>query len=348
MIDTPEILDAPDAEADAATKTEAILKARRFDPTVEPPVDRAIFTLNGIDVATPGNLLAIYAQAKAGKSAVIGAMQACIMAAQRDADCFGFKSSNSDSRAVLSFDTEQSKADHWRHVHRTLKRAGLASPPPWFHAFFFAGLDLCQLLDCIRREIDIVKKEHGGIHSIFLDGAGDCVSNVNDAAESNAFVARLHGLAIEHVCGIVPALHYNPASDGKARGHLGSQLERKAETNLRLDKDADGITEIWSDKNRKAPIPKGKGPCFKWSEAEQMHVSTTSKATTTEGIEREKLTALAEELFSEHPARRFSELQNAIQKALKVAESTAYRKLTLGVKLGVFQKSVAGLYTRGS
>jgi hypothetical protein len=34
---------------------------------------------------------------------------------------------------------------------------------------------------------------------------------------------------------IVGVIHFNPGGE-KTRGHLGSQLERKAETNLRLDK----------------------------------------------------------------------------------------------------------------
>ncbi|HZM06006.1 MAG TPA: hypothetical protein VFC44_23640 [Candidatus Saccharimonadales bacterium] len=171
------------ADTDAAAKTEAILKAREFDPAVQPPEARAIFTLNGITVATPGNLLAVYAQVKAGKTAALGAMLASIMAARSNADCFGFKSSNPDGLAVLSFDTEQSPADFWENITRTLRRAGLTAPPPWFHSFCFAGLDFGQLLKCIERGIERAKKEYGGIHSIFLDGAGDCVPSVNDEIE---------------------------------------------------------------------------------------------------------------------------------------------------------------------
>jgi hypothetical protein len=347
LLDEAELLDVPDAEADATAKTDAILKERRFDPAIEPPAERAIFTLNDIAIATPGNLLSINALVKAGKSAVIEAMQACVMASNSDADCFGFKSSNPDGLALLSFDTEQSRADHWRHVQRTLKRAGLDAPPPWFYSFYFAGLDLRQLWECTQEAIGQARKIHGGIHSIFLDGVGDYVPDVNDPTESNALVSKLHGMAIEHDCVTPCAIHFNPGSDGKARGHLGSQLERKAETNLRLDKDAAGITEIWSDKNRKAPIPKGKGPCFQWSDEAGMHVSVESKGLRVDKEKSETLAMLADDIFRKRPAMNYSDIVAYLtaKKGLKLSERTAARRIAELSRLGLIEKSAVGLWT---
>ena len=277
-------------------------------------------------------------------------MEAAVLTVKHDADCFGFKSSNPDGLALLSFDTEQSQADHWRHVQRTLKRAGLDSPPPWFYSFYFAGLDVRQLWECTEKAIELAKKAHGGIHSIFLDGLGDYVSDVNDAPESNAKISKLHGMAIEQSCVIPCALHFNPGSDGKSRGHLGSQLERKAETNLRLDKDAEGVTEIWSDKNRKAPIPHGKGPCFQWSDTAGMHVSVASHGAKAEEEKSERLAMLADDIFRERPAMSFTDLSAFLtaKRGLNLSERTAARRIAELSRRRVIEKSVAGLYTRGT
>ena len=74
-------------------------------------------------------------------------------------------------------------------------------------------------------------------------------------------------------------LHENPGSDiGKTRGHLGSQLERKAETNLRLSKDSSGVTTGYSEKSRGAHIPKDSGIRFAFDEKLAMHVTIAAAA----------------------------------------------------------------------
>jgi hypothetical protein len=110
---------------------------------------------------------------------------------------------------------------------------------------------------------------------VLVDGVADLVVDVNDAGESNTYTAHLHQTAIEHDCAVVCVIHTNPSSE-KTRGHLGSQLERKSETNLRLEKSGE-ITVVFSDKNRRAPIQKENGPRFVWSDEAGMHVSTEAE-----------------------------------------------------------------------
>ena len=174
-------------------------------------------------------------------------------------------------------------------------------------------------------------------------GASDFVADVNDPAECNAFVATLHGMGIERDCPIIPVIHFNPGTE-KSRGHLGSQLERKAETNLRLDKE-NGITTVWGDKQRRAPIPKGTGPCFIWDEVAQMHVSTETRQSAKEAEKCEALTMLADDIFSNRPAMRYCDMVATVKERLKVSESTAARKVKELSRLGILEKSVAGLWT---
>ncbi len=99
--------------------------------------------------------------------------------------------------------------------------------------------------------------DFNGLFAVIVDGVADLVLDVNDAKECNALVAKLHALAIKYDCPdrIICVIHENPNADtGKMRGHLGSQLERKAESNLRLRKKED-VTVVFSDRQRRrAPI----------------------------------------------------------------------------------------------
>jgi hypothetical protein len=273
----PEMESVEEAATDPAKALlDTLIKSRRFNPDIVPPPLRPIYTLGGVCISTPGNLGTVTAPVKAGKSAGFGAMIASVMGPEGN-DYLGFESDkNPDGKALLYFDTEQSPEDFWHCIYRALLRAGLHRPPPWFYATCLTGFGFRQSWDCINRDMEVSAQNWGGLHSVIMDGYGDLVADVNDAPECNDRVANLHGLTIKYDCPIVGAIHFNPNSE-KARGHLGSELERKAETNLVLNKDGE-VTSMWSEKQRRAPIPKGKGPCFAWNDEAGMHVSVESPA----------------------------------------------------------------------
>jgi hypothetical protein len=319
-------------------------RAFRFNPDIKPPPLRAVFTLAGTPISTPGNITAFTAAPKAGKTAVIGSMMAATMPHGEGVDLLGFDSANPEGKAVILVDSEQSHDDFWNCIERTYRRAGLQAPPPWLHAYCVTGLGWKRGWEEVLGAIRSATDECAGIHSIFLDGAADFVADVNDPAESNAFVATLHGLAIKHDCPIVGVIHFNPGSE-KSRGHLGSQLERKAESNLALEKDADGTTVIYSAKNRRASIPKDTGPRFVWSNAAGMHVTTESRRMAKDAAEREESLCLARDAFNGRPSMRYTDLQVTVKKLLTVSDRTAERKVARMKALTVIKPSAAGLFT---
>ena len=255
------------------------LDERRFDAEKPPPPVTPRFKLLDYSISTPGNLTAIQAQAKGGKTAVVTALIASTFP-EPEGDCLGFSSANPEGLAVIHFDTEQSPADHHAVVLTALGRGSAKTAPSWLRSYRLADLPVIERRKLLRFEIERGNKECGGIHSIFLDGGADLMNDPNDPAESFAFVDELHQLAIRHATVILSIIHENPsgAEIGKTRGHFGSQLERKAETNLRLQKDKDdGVTTIFAEKARHAHIPKARGPRFVWSEDEHMHITSGPK-----------------------------------------------------------------------
>jgi phage/plasmid primase-like uncharacterized protein len=249
-----------------------LLSEREFNPSARPPPEEPIFKLKDITIATPENISTTTAAIKSGKSAAIESMAASTFAAQ-DCDTLSFASANPDGKALLHFDSEQSPADHWHHVDRIIRRAHAGQKPTWLKSYCLTGLTFKQCQECVWEAVRIAAEEFPGILAVLIDGYADLVSDVNDSAESNDLVARIHGLAIQYHCHISGIIHLNPGSE-KSRGHLGSQLERKAETNLQMEKDkAEESSIIFSTKNRRAGIPKSLGIAFQWDEDSKMHVS---------------------------------------------------------------------------
>jgi hypothetical protein len=319
------------------------LEERLFNPMLTPPELRPVFSIHGRPFATPGNLTNVIAQAKSGKTAFITSIIASVMALD-GADTLGVESQNPEEKAVLHFDTEQAREDHWHQVNRMLRRGGLRQIPQWLRSYCFTGFDARKARLAVLAAVDNAAQKFPGIHSIHIDGYADLVRDVNDAAECNEFVASFHALAIEHDCPIIGVIHQNPASE-KTRGHLGSQLERKAESNLRLEKDGDAI-EVWSEKQRRAPIPKGSGPRFKWSDEAAMHVSIETGGEARNSAKAEKLILVRDEMFGSRASMRYSEMISTLKNEMRVTEKTAERRIAEFRQFNLIEKSFANLWTK--
>jgi hypothetical protein len=327
----------------------ARLDAQIYSPANKPQEPTPRFCLAGIGVCTPGNLTAISAQPKAGKTAAIGAMIASAFADESQ-DCLGWNSENASGLAIVHLDTEQCPFDHWQLITRALRRAGASPAPDWLRSFCVTGFLHSDIRESIRLSLDRAAQKFGGIHSFILDGAADAIADVNDPAESNEFVSELHALAIQYDCPIIGVIHLNPGSDFKTRGHLGSQLERKAETNLRLDQDKDGISAIWAERNRRQPIPKNSAPCFAWDDSRKMHVTVKNPAEAKADAKRgSKLAATreaAERVFAQgkKSALAHGELVRRICDAEGLQPSGSRRRVETWLRDGVVTKDDAGFY----
>lgn len=269
-------LAALDAEAvDGGTLLARAYRAA-FNPDSIPPPDETCMAIGEIPVAARGNLTALQGKSKVGKSAVVsailGAAQRGEYAATGDTLCFEWK--GKAEGAIIHCDTEQSQADWHALVRRSVTRSGLHEVSERLISLplvmFARGERLAILEGALARESD----RQGGIDAVIIDGIADLCASPNDEAESLELVSRVHALAQKYECPIFSILHENPGTDqGKTRGHLGSELNRKAFANLRIDKDTEtGISNIYGTDMRKRDLPREQGFCFGWDEAAGMHV----------------------------------------------------------------------------
>lgn len=76
---------------------------------------------------------------------------------------------------------------------------------------------------------------------VFIDGSADLIEDTNNVEQSNELVNNLMRLSSEKQCHICSVVHTNPNSE-KTRGHFGSELQRKSETVILVQRDGDTTT----------------------------------------------------------------------------------------------------------
>jgi hypothetical protein len=320
------------------------LETRAFDFDQHPEKPIPLIQLCGMALCTPGNIMNIQALPKAGKSAVVESKIAAIFNGNRQGpDTLGFSAENPKGFALVHFDTEQSRFDHDALVRRAVRRAGITRTPEWFRSYSVADLDIRDRRLALRHVMHEARETHGGIFAVMIDGIGDLCGDPNDSEESFSLVHELHALAITYDCTIITVLHENPGSEsGKTRGHLGSQLERKAETNLRLAKDGDGVTTIWAERARHCYLPRDQGPCFAWNDQASMHTSCGTAGEIKSAANREKMEDEAARAFGGKDSLSYSDLVKSIMDSLEVSERTAKGRIKSWRNNGITDKNSTG------
>lgn len=231
---------------------------------------------------------------------------------------------------------------------RALRRAGIDQSPEWVESFCFTGWSAQKIRETLPILLDEMSRKYGGIFAVIIDGTADMVTDVNGSEECAALISQLHALAIQHDCPILNVIHSNEGgkSDAAARGWLGKQMARKAESNLILEK-VNEITTVWGEQMRGAPIFKQDGPRFAWSSALGMHISTQSKATVKGDEDRAELRELAEGIFASEATLSTGEIQEKIMKNERCSQRTAERRQRQMKQMGVIKYLGFGKYGLG-
>ena len=229
-------IDAAHVEAQAKAFEWDLMEERinehTLDMTKELPELHPLISIGGSCVCSRGNISAICGEAKSKKTFLASALVASAMAMpSKRIDNFANVDKNMDMR-VLWIDTEQGEM----HVRRVVERisemtgaklGGVIAEPRLTTLLMreLAPMERYNLLvDAIYHNIKVLPFD-----LIVIDGIADLQRNTNDLEESDALVGALMRLSTQTNTHIICVLHTNPGTD-KARGHLGSSLQRKAES----------------------------------------------------------------------------------------------------------------------
>ena len=133
-------------------------------------------------------------------------------------------------RCILHFDTEQGAFHAQRVFRRTLDMCGVEDE--YYRTYGLRALSHKERLNVIRVGIE----DTPNVGLVIIDGLADLVSDVNNIEESNAVVQEIMTLTQTFNVHIVTVIHTN-FNTNKPTGHLGSAMEKKAETQIQLEKD---------------------------------------------------------------------------------------------------------------
>lgn len=228
-----------------------LLNAGQYDEAVPPPESLPIASLGGVGVIWRGNVHALVAGSKVGKTRFMASLARAAVTGESSLGWSG----SSASGQVIYLDFEQDAEDFYNAMH---VQAGVTKDD--VHAYHLAGVSANDAQQCV----DGVVERHPDADLLLLDGFADLCNNVNDPEESNALVAHLMGVANKYNVAVLGVLHLNPGSEAKSRGHLGSQLERKSKTVLQINCDDDGVRTVYTKLARKKPIRQKDGVRFHW------------------------------------------------------------------------------------
>lgn len=250
------------------------------EPAKTPPVLRfAVGTDNECDVGSIGSITAIVASYSTGKSTVSSTIWAAYhLDDTTEADTLGITVQRPEGKPhAIYLDSEQAKRESWDAWQRAQRRAGydggdFAANNYHCLSHLESNLDRQLYLWFLLEEVG----EQVGL--VVIDGIADFVNNVNDHIEVDAFMQRLRRAASERDICCVGTIHINKgASSTAARGHLGSDILRRASAFLTLTKDTEREVHTITVEKSRSGRSHGKWH-FTWDTEQKRHVSTQAPA----------------------------------------------------------------------
>ncbi len=308
-------------------KSSVIFKSCELDYGNPPAKSSSVVEVNDVPVGTCDNLFYLTGGEGVGKSNFVAAIISGTIA-ERALDSertLGLTIiPNPSGKAVILFDTEQSEHQLYKNVYKAVKRAYLDDKPDFFHAYHLSEQSRKERLDIIRTSLDMNFHEHHGIQLVVLDGVADLVRSANDELESVDVVDELYRLAGFYHCCIVCVLHFVP-NGVKLRGHIGSELQRKAAGILSIEKDTNpAYSVVKCIKVRDGSPLDIPMMSFGWDKKEDMFVYMGTKSK--EDKEKQKtadLRNLAVSIYEKTDKLTYSEMTKAIINAMEVQPRTA-------------------------
>ena len=333
------------------THTIMMLQSCEIDYENPPDASKSIVAVNGVPLGTQDNLLCITGGEGTGKSNYVAAILTGTLGTERlpAERTLGLEiTPNPNGLAVLHYDTEQSEAQLHKNLGKTLQRASLKNVPKFYHSLYLASLSRKDRLKLIRESMDLFYHKHGGIHLVVIDGIADLIRSANDETESIAIVDELYRLAgIYNTC-IICVLHFVP-NGIKLRGHIGSELQRKAAGILSIEKDDNPeYSVVKALKVRDGSPLDVPMMLFGWDKAEDMHVYRGEKSKEDkEKRKTDELIAVVKETFRNSFKLTYQELCEVLMRKMEIKDRTAKKYIAYMKEQRILIQDKSGNYQKG-
>ena len=322
--------------------TIAVMKSCEIDFDNPPKSPLPLITINDVTIGTPGNLICVAGSEGSGKTNFLGGIiSGAIKPEGLDIDTLGTTiQENVNERAVLLYDTEQSEFQLYKNLTYILKRSYIDRPPAWFKAYCLVGISRNERMNLILESMDRFFYECGGIHMVVIDGIADLLGAVNDEESSVKLIEELFRMAAIYNTVIICVLHMAP-SGMKLRGHLGSEVQRKAAGILLIEKDdTNNCSVVKALKVRDGSPLDVPMMQFGWSKAEGRHVYLGEKSKEDSELRKtNQLKDAAADIFKNKISITNQNLIKEIMEIMDVKERTARAYIKFMREHGIIEKN---------
>ena len=211
------------------------LLSRKFKQNYQPPEEDIIFTIDGKNIGCLQSFVCFQGLPKAGKSTFI---TSAIASAFCTWDIFGMKLNFPKNRKRICYiDTESSDFDYYRVLERIRTQIISDFLPHNFDSFLFREDSPNE----IQQMIEIYLVENPDCSILVLDGILDLISDFNSVEQSFFLIQWLKKITKIHNLLILCVLHLGKKEQNSI-GHIGSYLDRKAQSVLKIEKNKENKT----------------------------------------------------------------------------------------------------------
>ena len=281
-------------------------------------------------IATFGNFSASTGKAKSKKTFNISAM---VAAAVTNTTVLNYRACLPEGkRKILYFDTEQSKYHCHTVLERIYKLSGLSLQKDDPRLMFWGLREYTPKLRIAV--IDYALRKYDGVGLVIIDGLRDLMYDINNGKEATDVMTVLMAWTSVYDLHIHTVLHLNK-NDNNPRGHIGTELENKAETVLIISKNLqnNSISEVKPMHMRDKEFT-----TFAFHiDDNRLPVLDSSMSVTVVKPREKSLVSLDNDvhkeilrkLFEEHAPSKYSELVELVSQAY---EAAGYKRGMNGIK----------------
>lgn len=293
----------------------------------EIPDATAALVQNDATIASIGDVSTVTGMPKSRKTFLLAAMAVAFL---KDDGYLSISSELTEKR-LLIIDTEQSRKFVivlLRRIYRLMGWDFKDRKDDMVRVLTLRELTPEQRWEVVQKTIEEYRPQ-----LVFIDGSADLVNDTNDQAQSMAMVQELMRLSSEKKCHICSVVHTNPNSE-KTRGHFGSELQRKSETVMFVQRDGD-VTTIKPQFCRNLEFAPFSFIVNERGLPEQCDVVVPKI---------ENLSEIFREIYSYSEALSWGDLRDNLMSRLDKGKTACENRIKTGLVDKIIYKDINGLY----
>ena len=283
---------------------------------------------NGAGVLARGDIAAIKAKSKSGKSFVCSIFASVVLGTP-----WGDLQPTLKGGKVLYFDTEQNKLNTAKLDKRV--HAGcnfdIHANSDKFKCYALRQMDMDNRLPFIKKRIEEEKPTLA-----VIDGIVDLLQDFNDIKQSSDVIQALMQISADNDCSVLFVLHENK-TDTNMRGHIGSMAVQKCADVFQIEKRNDGTFNVTECECRNIPISDFSFAIDSYGIPRPMQTQKQLQAAEKSAVKEAKLKQTFAEIFSEKQELSYSDLIPLVKLHFAVQDRQAGNKIAEAKEIGVIK-----------